>query len=334
MFAFKSIIPASIRLALFLPYAMAGPPSATFFESGFEAPDFSPGDLSSQGDWQILSGSPVVQAATTNSGSQALGAATASFELPISTATPVVWIDGWYLDPGTTGLPMIPSDPSSAILFFSSTHGLLALDGDGAGNGNFVEVSPTLPAGEFIRITLRLDFSSTRYDVWVNGIQRQTNLGFKDSSVTSLNSFQRDVDGQSYLDDLSITTWGLDNDTDGDGLLDLDELNLYGTDPSSPDSDHDGANDFFETIAGTDPNDPTSFFALNVDQQAGGPFAVSFQAVAGRLYTLQRNPDLDPDNWSNVPGYIGMSGSSGELLTLQPADSDPAMFYRLFIDLP
>lgn len=43
-------------------------------------------------------------------------------------------------------------------------------------------------------------------------------------------------------------------DTDGDGLLDDDELNLYGTSPYLEDTDSDGKSDYEEIQAGTDPN--------------------------------------------------------------------------------
>lgn len=45
-------------------------------------------------------------------------------------------------------------------------------------------------------------------------------------------------------------------DTDGDGLLDTDELTIYGTSPFLVDSDSDGISDKAEIDAGTDPNCP------------------------------------------------------------------------------
>ncbi len=47
-------------------------------------------------------------------------------------------------------------------------------------------------------------------------------------------------------------------DSDGDGLSDDDETNVYGTDPLNPDSDADGLQDGDEIAAGTDPLNPDS----------------------------------------------------------------------------
>ena len=47
-------------------------------------------------------------------------------------------------------------------------------------------------------------------------------------------------------------------DTDGDGLEDFLEENVYSTDPSDSDSDNDDLNDYSEILNGSDPNDPDS----------------------------------------------------------------------------
>lgn len=45
-------------------------------------------------------------------------------------------------------------------------------------------------------------------------------------------------------------------DTDGDGLTDIDETTIYGTDPNNPDTDGDGIWDGVEIANGTDPKNP------------------------------------------------------------------------------
>ncbi len=66
--------------------------------------------------------------------------------------------------------------------------------------------------------------------------------------------FDNDGDG---LSNASEGAWGTDPnnpDSDGDGLLDGEEVHLCGTDPTSPDSDEDGITDDIEV---GNPNDPT-----------------------------------------------------------------------------
>ena len=46
-------------------------------------------------------------------------------------------------------------------------------------------------------------------------------------------------------------------DTDGDGISDIDEIQLYGTDPLAADSDNDGIPDGVEIVRGFNPTDPT-----------------------------------------------------------------------------
>jgi hypothetical protein len=50
-----------------------------------------------------------------------------------------------------------------------------------------------------------------------------------------------------------------DSDRDGDGLLDVDETDVYGTDPDVFDTDGDGVGDGEEVFFGTDPLDPNDF---------------------------------------------------------------------------
>jgi len=63
-----------------------------------------------------------------------------------------------------------------------------------------------------------------------------------------------DIDGNGKADWIDARM-GADVDTDGDGLSDIDEVLLYGTDSLSADSDNDGLNDGEEITLGSDPLD-------------------------------------------------------------------------------
>jgi hypothetical protein len=71
-----------------------------------------------------------------------------------------------------------------------------------------------------------------------------------------------DTDGDGISDDYEINVYATDPgawDTDGDGLSDGEELLTIGSDPFVWDTDGDGVPDGDERAAGTDPLDPASF---------------------------------------------------------------------------
>ena len=74
-----------------------------------------------------------------------------------------------------------------------------------------------------------------------------------------------DTDGDSLLDGDEINRYytnplqpDADFDMDGDGLTNVEEVDIYGTNPGDPDSDHDGHTDKEEINAKSDPLDPNS----------------------------------------------------------------------------
>jgi hypothetical protein len=90
-------------------------------------------------------------------------------------------------------------------------------------------------------------------------------------------------------------------DSDGDGLSDWDEINIYGTDPFNPDTDGDGWSDWHEVMMGTDP--------LNPDTDRGGQCDGS-NAVQGVCRT---GPDPCPFDSSNLC-YAGIGPGQSPLV--------------------
>jgi hypothetical protein len=97
----------------------------------------------------------------------------------------------------------------------------------------------------------------------------------------------------------------LDDDDDGDGLPDSVESDTgdfvsgadTGTDPLIPDSDGDGFEDGQEVVAGSDPNDPSSFPAPAPVPVFSGPglaaLAIGLAGVAYRKLRRRRDDDDD-----------------------------------------
>ncbi|MGD2049445.1 MAG: hypothetical protein PVH03_08120, partial [Chloroflexota bacterium] len=93
----------------------------------------------------------------------------------------------------------------------------------------------------------------------VEGDRDGDGLGDTQEGVVGTDPDNPDTDGDGLLDGEEVLTWGtspLNRDTDGDILLDGDEVRTYRTDPTNPDTDGDGIPDGVEVANGTDPLNP------------------------------------------------------------------------------
>jgi len=106
-------------------------------------------------------------------------------------------------------------------------------------------------------------------------------------------------------------------DTDGDGLGDRDERDNYHTDFLLPDTDGDRHPDGAEIIAGMDPLDPDSVFAITQIVGAATGQAVSWPSRAGRLYTIVATEDMTQP-LTNWPDYVDQPGTDGTMTVTNP----------------
>jgi len=240
------------------------------YSTGFEPTEpvaFLPGAITSKtGPWRVAKGRAEVQSNRVAHGGQAVRTGDCVIEMTLKNPAKILWADAFIQDPGISQARKIPDGKASSVLLFHAGK-LLALDGDGNGSGKFVTAAE-LPGDRFTRLTIRTDYEAKRFDVWVDGKPALAKLGFKDNSVTQFHGAKRLAGANSYLDDFSLSTWGLDRDSDGDSLNDLDEAKFYGSYPLLADSDRDGASDAEEIAAGTHPADPSSIFAVKIDSTA------------------------------------------------------------------
>ena len=242
----------------------------------------------------MAKGRAEVQTTRVAHGGQAVRTGDCVIEMTLKNPAKILWADAFIQDPGISQARKIPDGKASSVLLFHDGK-LLALDGDGNGSGKFVTAAE-LPGDRFTRLTIRTDYEAKRFDVWVDGKPALAKLGFKDNSVTQFHGAKRLAGANSYLDDFSLSTWGLDRDSDGDSLNDLDEAKFYGSYPLLADSDRDGASDSQEFAAGTHRADPSSIFAVKIDSTASDQTKLSIPTVTGLEYTLQRRPRLARDS--------------------------------------
>jgi hypothetical protein len=120
-------------------------------------------------------------------------------------------------------------------------------------------------------------------------------------------------------------------DTDGNGIPD-DWEQLYfgsatGADPNA-DSDGDGANNYAEFVAGTNPLDPTNHLAPLSVTFDGTTVTLMFRTVPLKRYQLEYTNDLASATWTSL-GNIVAAGSNVLTVTDVPGPGLTQRFYHL-----
>jgi hypothetical protein len=118
-------------------------------------------------------------------------------------------------------------------------------------------------------------------------------------------------------------------DYDEDGLTDVDERGPYGTDPYDPDTDGDGVLDGDEVEAGTDAIDDTSYLYLLLLSVTSQAATLRWPSVTGRTYRLQWNTNLLSDTWITAKTCAPTAPTN---TTDIPLWSESDYFYRVTVE--
>jgi hypothetical protein len=141
-----------------------------------------------------------------------------------------------------------------------------------------------------------------------------------------------DFDGLTNDQEAALGTNPLVWDTDGDGLGDGDEVNIYNTNPLLVDSDGDGASDGNEIAAGTDPNSASSIFRIiSVQPAVGGGLAITWTGNPSATYSVLRSFDLSFANYDVIASGIPGNAATYTDTTIPPERT--TVFYKVRIDV-
>src|SRR5579863_8953652 len=118
-------------------------------------------------------------------------------------------------------------------------------------------------------------------------------------------------------------------DLNGNGMSDIWEL-IYGASGLDPnaDTDGDGVPNRLESIAATDPFDPTSFPQILGTSFSATNFNVTMLGALGKQYKLQSSPTPDGTNWATEASVILRTGAT---VTLSAALAPEMRFFRFSI---
>lgn len=307
-----------------------------------------PGDLDLQNGWRTqVQDAALVQPEVTHNDS-ALAASCKDAEISHAFTDfdppPVIWSD-YYIRAQLTGDAAIQlasqATEGVAVGFMIDADSGFVVVLDGPTPRLLQNGSPVQEA-EWTRFSMRVNYLTKQWDLWMNGVCLARDLAFASESVTRLNRFFLSCGATlepTHFDDFRIGAVRPSDiamvDDDGDGLDDDLEFFYFGdlhTSAGGPDDDVDGDGfiDRHELLAGTDPTDPDSLLQVSEFRVMPPSEALlSWRSVAGKHYQVQSSPGMSSPWNSIISNIVGMPPENQVMI---PLISKTNAFFRVLLE--
>ena len=198
-------------------YATGGDPNITDYtifsipySTGFEsAQGYSSGALANQRGWFCLSTGVFVQTSMSVAGMQSCRVAANDWMKHrfYTTASIITNECSLYLSDASAFVQNPSNMPAlaSSVLSYDPTQGIMALDGNGSGGGNWVLIDDAAPR-QWMAVKIVQNYGAKRWDVYLNGVLKKPGLGFKDNGVSSLSAlrFENGSAGETHIDEIIL----------------------------------------------------------------------------------------------------------------------------------
>jgi len=313
--------------------------SALPFVERFESDTVTLGELNGQNKWvAVPANTALVQSDDVFEGIRALEIAnpesttTAVSQAFTGAPLTVVWLD---LRQKVAGMTVPDSVPDAAAgMLFNNDGRLVVCDGARPAGTEWVVLMNHTPraAGAWARLTVRADYASQTWNLYLDGTAVAENLGFA-SPQTRPTCFSIEGSG-GVVDDLYV---GLAQPAGFPGAGNLVPDDWYlgyfgGIRADGADSDGDRMSNREEYLAGTNPDDDTSYLGFTKLPVGGvaGEFLVRWQSVSNKLYTLQASTNLT-DGFNLILGSNILATPPDNVHT-DSVGSVRTKFYRLLLE--
>jgi hypothetical protein len=314
-----------------------------FEETSWGGPQGGSGEIDGENGWRV---DPAPAAVATSLGGQGDGSWNCNFassgrvwhEFSGAGRTNIVWTDLYSISGSNTVsvTPRAMADKSAVVWVHPTSGSISVYDGELAKVVGYVAI----PSLDWTRFTIRADYATHTWDLWVNSTNIARNLDFFDQSISafsemgSLNSSGGKLDSVNISHNRPIDIPFIDDDDDG---LDDDwEVYYFGSTTKTAgtigeDADEDGFDDICEFLAGTDPTDDTSLLAiLSVWPAAGSAVVLQWSSVSNMHYAILESTNL-LGVWTPVVSNITATPPVNTNAVTTPPNTP--VFYRIQLGL-